>query len=78
MPMLLQLQALVDHRGDFRVDVERHFQWWKHVFSDVELIVRTDEKPEYRLTLMYGPSWYWAAGLVLTEEKVGAGVQVRF
>lgn len=78
LPLLFEVQALVDHKGDFRFDVERRFQWWKHVFTDAELTVRTTEKPEYTISLMYGPSWYWAAGLVLTEEKVGAGLQVRF
>lgn len=78
LPLLFEVQGLVDHKGDFRFDVERRFQWWKHVFTDAELTVRTKLNPEYTLTLMYGPSWHWAAGLVVTEEKLGGGLQVRF
>ena len=78
LPMLIEVQGLVDHKGDFRLDLEKRFQWWKHVFSDVEFTFRTIEKPEFTISLMYSPVWAFAAGLVLTEEKVGGGIQVRF
>ncbi len=77
-PMLVEVQGFVDHKGDFRFDLERRFQWWKRIYSDLEFRFRTGEKPELMGTLMYGFSWHWAAGLVLTEEKLGAGFVARF
>lgn len=78
LPMLIESQLLVDSMGDFRFDVEKRFQWAKNIFSDAEFTFRQHEKPEWELSLMYGPSWHWAAGLMLTEEKLGGGLQVRF
>lgn len=77
-PFLVEGQALVDHKGELRFDVHRRFQWTSAVFTEAELAVRTEAKPEWEVSLMYGPSWHWAAGLMLTEEKVGFGAQVRF
>jgi|GEM_PF-5266025 len=33
---------------------------------------------EYELSLMYAPVWSWAAGLMLTERNIGAGVHFQF
>jgi len=27
---------------------------------------------------MYGPSWHWAAGVMLTDDKLGVGAQWKF
>lgn len=78
LPMLVESQVLVDHKGDFRADLEKRFQWTKHVFTDTEITFRQHEKTEWEVSLMYGPNWHWAAGLMLTDDKFGAGAQVRF
>lgn len=78
LPMLLEAQAFVDHKGEFRFDLDKRFQWTKEVFTDAEITFRQHRETEWELSLMYGPSWYWAAGAMLTEDKVGGGVQVRF
>lgn len=84
LPLLVETQALIDHRGQFRFDVEKRFQWTRTIFSDVDLTWRpgqsgTIESPlEFELSLMYSPSWAWAAGLMLTDHAIGAGVQIQF
>jgi hypothetical protein len=78
LPLLIETNLLVDHKGGLRLDIERKFQWTKHVFTEGELTLRRHEKPEWEISLMYGPSWHWAAGLMLTDDKLGAGAQWKF
>ncbi|MGE0762974.1 MAG: multicopper oxidase domain-containing protein [Bdellovibrionales bacterium] len=82
LPMLIETQLLVNHDGKFRVDVEKRFQWTKNVFTDAEFTWRPkregEHESEYEVTLMYGPSWHWAAGLMLTNKSVGMGAQIQF
>ncbi|MEW6055506.1 MAG: multicopper oxidase domain-containing protein [Bdellovibrionota bacterium] len=84
LPMLIETHALVDHRGKFRFDVEKRFQWTKTIFTDADLVWRPNQAHdlghdfEYEISLMYGPSWSWAAGLMLTDRNIGAGIQVQF
>ena len=84
LPFLIETQALIDHKGQLRFDVEKRFQWTSTVFSDIDLTWRpgqsgTIENPfEYEISLMYSPAWSWAAGLMLTDHAIGAGVHVQF
>ena len=78
LPMLIDIHLLVDHTGEVRLDLERKFQWTKNIYSDVELAFRQDEDLEFEISLMYAQSWEWAAGLMLTEDSVGAGFQYKF
>lgn len=82
LPMLFETAVSVNHEGKFRLDVEKRFQWTRSVFTDVEFTWRPDwqgeRDSEFEISLMYSPSWTWAAGLMLTEKSLGAGVQVQF
>lgn len=78
LPMLFDTQLLVDQKGKFRFEIEKRFQWTSKILSDAELTIRQNKKPEWEVSLMYAPNWSWAAGIMLTEEKLGAGVQWRF
>jgi CopA family copper-resistance protein len=80
LPMLIRTNLLVDHKGKFRVDLEKHFQWTSSLFTEVEYTWRqdTDLGNEVAVSLMYGPSWAWAFGLRLTEHSLGAGLQYQF
>lgn len=82
LPMLVETAVSVNHEGKFRFDVEKRFQWTKSVFTDAEFTWRPDWKgerdSEYEISLMYSPSWTWAAGLMLTEKSLGAGIQAQF
>jgi FtsP/CotA-like multicopper oxidase with cupredoxin domain len=78
LPLLFETQLLVDHKGTFRFDVDKRLQWTSHIFSDAELTIRQNYKPEWEVSLMYGPSWAWSGGVMLTEEKLGAGIEWRF
>jgi hypothetical protein len=78
LPMLIESNLFVDHKGKLRLDLEKRFQWTSFVFSDIESKFRQSEKPELGFSLMYGPSWTWAAGLMINDGKIGAGAQYRF
>ena len=82
LPMLIETQFLVNHDGKLRIDVEKRFQWTKSIFTDAEFTWRPqwegEHDSEYEVTLMYGPSWHWAAGLMLTNKSVGVGAQIQF
>ncbi len=78
LPMLIESNLLVDHKGKLRLDLDKRFQWSSTIFSDADVSFRQSEKTEWELSLMYADSWSWAAGLKLTEEDAGVGVQVQF
>jgi hypothetical protein len=72
----------LNHQGEFRFDLEKRFQWTKNIFSDLEFSWRPnwggERDTEVEFTLMYGPQWHWAAGLMLTERSLGVGAHVQF
>jgi len=82
LPLLIETQVSVNHEGRFRLDVEKRFQWTKNVFSDVDFTWRPDwdgeRDTEFEVSLMYGPSWNWSAGLMFTEKSAGVGAQIQF
>lgn len=84
LPLLIETQVLLNHEGDLRLDLEKHFQWSKHLFSEVEFSWRPDweneqnEDTEIEISLMYAPTRSWAAGAMLTNHSVGVGAQIRF
>jgi len=82
LPMLIESSVAVNHEGKLRFDLEKRFQWTKTVFSDAEFTWRPgwggDRDTEFEVTLMYGPSWSWAAGLMFTEKSAGVGAQIQF
>jgi hypothetical protein len=78
LPMLIESNLLVDHSGKLRLDLEKRLQWTSTLFSDADVSFRQSEKTEWEFSLMYANSWSWAAGLKLTEEDAGVGVQVQF
>ncbi|MES3037972.1 MAG: multicopper oxidase domain-containing protein [Bdellovibrionota bacterium] len=82
LPMLIESQVFVNHNGKFRLDLEKRFQWTKNFFTDTEFSWRPnwkgDNEGEFEISLMYGPNWTWAAGVMVTNESVGVGAQVQF
>ncbi len=82
LPLLIETQVSVNHEGRVRLDVEKRFQWTKNVFSDVDFTWRPDwdgeRDTEFEVSLMYGPSWTWSAGLMFTEKSAGVGAQFQF
>ncbi|HMN67481.1 MAG TPA: multicopper oxidase domain-containing protein [Bdellovibrionales bacterium] len=82
LPLLFETAVSVNHEGKFRFDIEKRFQWTKKVFSDAEFTWRPDwggdRDSEFEISLMYGPSWYWSAGLMFTEKSAGVGAQIQF
>lgn len=77
LPFLIESSLLVDHEGKLRLDLEKKFQWSKYIFSDIDVIFR-DGDTDFEASLMYAQSWSWAAGFMWSDEKVGAGLQVKF
>lgn len=78
LPMLVESNLFVDHAGRLRLDLEKRFQWTRHIYSDAEVVFRQRAKTEFEVSLMYANSWAWAAGLMFTEDSVGVGAEYRF
>ncbi|MBX3039211.1 MAG: multicopper oxidase domain-containing protein [Bdellovibrionaceae bacterium] len=83
LPLLIESNWLVDHHGEFRLDLGKRLQWTRHFYSDVEFTWRPqsehrDHRTETELSLMYSPSWSWSVGLMLTSESLGAGFGMQF
>lgn len=82
LPLLVKGQLFINHEGNLRLDLEKEFQWTSSIFSHVELSWRPnwegEHEAEFEVSLMYGPSWVWAAGLMLTNDSLGFGAQVQF
>lgn len=82
LPLLIDSDVFVNHEGKFRFDLKKRFQWTKHFFSDADFTWRPnwggERDSEFEVSLMYGPSWNWAAGIMFTEKSFGVGGQVLF
>ncbi|MBS1986081.1 MAG: multicopper oxidase domain-containing protein [Bdellovibrionales bacterium] len=82
LPFLIDSTLLVNHQGKFRLDAARRFQWTSTIFSDLDASWRPqqggDHVVDLRLSLMYGPAWAWAAGLLLTNDSLGANLSAQF
>ncbi len=78
LPLLIETNLLVDHKGKLRLDLAKRFQWWKYIFSDVELKLRQSLDTEYQLSLMYANSWSWSAGLLFNDDGFGVAGRLRF
>ncbi len=82
LPFIIRTNVLVNNSGKLRVDVEKRFQWTKNIFTDVEFSYRPDQlgahESETEISLMYAPSWSWAAGLMLTNDSLGGGLEIQF
>lgn len=80
LPMLIEANFLVDHKGKLRIDLEKRFQWTSSLFTEAEYTWRQDDHfdSEYAASLMYGNSWAWSAGLKYTGHSFGVGFQYKF
>lgn len=84
LPFLIETELLLDHRGNFRVGLERRFWWTRSIFTDVDMTWRPGQGEligddlEFELSLMLAPNWAWSLGLMLTNDNVGAGVHFQF
>ncbi len=82
LPMLIETGISINHKGKLRLDLERQFQWTKTLYSDLDLSWRPswggERDTEFEISLMYRPTWSWAAGLMFTEKSIGLGAQVQF
>ncbi len=82
LPMLIESSVALNHDGIFRIDLEKRFQWTKDFYTDAEFTWRfeSDGKrdSEFEVSLMYGPTWTWGAGLMVTDKSIGLGAQIQF
>lgn len=83
LPLMFETNIFVNHEGQFRLDVNRKFQWTKTVRSELELTWRPgnqrgEDEVEVETSLMYSPTWTWAAGLMVTNDSVGGGIEYQF
>lgn len=83
LPMMIETNLLVNHEGQFRLDIEREFRWTKTIISELEFTWRPGKQQgthqtEFELSLMYAPVWAWSGGLMLTNDSLGAGVEYQF
>lgn len=82
LPMMIEAQAFVNHKGQFRFDLGKRFQWTKYIFTDAEVTWRPQWEgvhyAEFEISLMYAPAWCWAAGFMFTNDSAGIGLQVKF
>ncbi len=82
LPMSVDSSLSVNQEKVFRLSLEKRFQWTQHVFSQADVVwhsrVNEARDIEYKVSLMYEPSWTWAAGLMITEGGFDVGVQVQF
>jgi FtsP/CotA-like multicopper oxidase with cupredoxin domain len=80
LPMLIESNLLIDHKGKFRVDLSKRFQWTSSLFTEAEYTWRQDTEldSESAVSLMYGNNWHWAGGIRYTGHSVGVGFQYLF
>jgi hypothetical protein len=84
LPLLIHSQVFVDHKGKWRVDLAKHFQWTTLFKS--ELIYKWRQEQEWGseifASLVYAPDWHWSVGLQYTghslDTGLGIGLQYQF
>jgi FtsP/CotA-like multicopper oxidase with cupredoxin domain len=83
-PLLIETNLLVDHRGNFRLDLDKRFQWTRSFFTDASATWRPWQSEDlevsfdFEVSLMYSPNWAWALGLMWTNDSLGAGAHFQF
>lgn len=78
LPLLIDTNLLVNHKGKLRLDLMKRFQWTKNIFTEADFTFRQKEDTEFELSLMYQSNWSWSAGLMFTEDKAGVGFHYQF
>ncbi len=78
LPMLIHSKFLLNHEGEYRIDLEKEFQWTRFIYSDVDVSWRQNQKTEFEVSLMYSSDWHWSAGFKFTEKDAGVGLQIKF
>ena len=82
LPFLVQTELWLIDSGRLKFELERHFQWTSRIFTDAEFkwksVGTSEVESEYEISLLYGPSWHWAAGLMFTQQRAGVGLHLRF
>lgn len=83
LPMMIETDLLINHEGQIRLDVQRRFQWTKTVFTGLDLTWRPGNQNgahevEIEASLMYSPKWSWGAGLMITNDSLGGGLEYQF
>lgn len=82
LPFLIRTNVLINSSGKIRIDADKRFQWTKTIFTDVEYSLRPNQngahESELEVSLMYSPKWSWAAGLMLTNDSLGGGLEIQF
>lgn len=80
LPLLIESNFMVDHKGKLRLDLAKKIQWTEIFYSDIEYIWRQDDKlgSDSLLTLMYAPVWAWSVGFKYTGSSFGVGFKYQF
>lgn len=78
LPFFIESNNLIDQKGRLRLDLEKRFQWTKQIYTKMEYTFRENQSSEFEITLMYQEQWSWSAGLMLTEQSAGIGVEYQF
>lgn len=82
LPFLVRTKLIINNSGELRIDVDKRFQWTKTLFSDFEYSLRPNQngahESELEVSLMYSPTWSWAAGFMLTNDSLGGGIEMQF
>jgi hypothetical protein len=78
LPMLIEIEGAIDHKGKLSLMADKKFQWTKHLFTEIEGYFHQELYPEYKISLMYSSSWSWAGGLFYTNDDLGVGLRYQF
>ena len=82
LPFLVRTNVIINNSGKARLDIDKRFQWTKTIFSDLEYSLRPSQngahESEIEVSLMYSPKWSWSAGLMLTNDSLGGGIEMQF
>ncbi len=78
LPLLIESNLLIDHKGQLRLGLEKRFQWTQFLFTDLDIIFREHKKVDLKTSLMYANSWNWSAGFLFTDEELGIGFAYKF
>lgn len=78
LPLLIESHLQVDSRFEIAASLEKRFQWFEKIYSDLEFEFRQKAEIDYSVNLMYEWGWHVSSGALLDGDTLGLAIQARF
>lgn len=78
LPMLVDTTLLISGDGKLILDLAKEIDWANRISTHLDYTFREREPSEWEISLMYSWNWHTSAGIKLTDDGPGVGLQMQF